>query len=303
MASHLDITGPTCCCRNWVLPLDPVEETYEDNKHHNGTAILDIERYSTLTKLLYVTAYVLRFIECIKSRGSKPTGPNTASELSMAQMLWIQSCQYSTYLKEITSLQKNQISSRCLPLVRQLWLFLDSSNTLRFGGRIHNVPIDHNTKFPYLLPGDHQFTALIVYATHATQLHGGTNSTITALRQCYWIPAAWRVVAKSLWKCVICRRVAWKLFHIPDPPPLPLARVQDGPPFSVTGVDFTEAISVRNEGFPFLQAFRRFAACRSLPPHLVVSDNVSTYTPAAKELNKLFQSPTLRSALMHKGTV
>jgi len=46
----------------------------------------------------------------------------------------------------------------------------------------------------------------------------------------------------------------------------------------------------------FLQAFRRFAARRSL-------DNASTYTSAAKELNKLFQSSTLKSALMHKGTV
>ena len=49
-----------------VLPLDPVQETCEDNKYHTVAAILDIERYSTLSKLLYVTAYVLRFIECIK---------------------------------------------------------------------------------------------------------------------------------------------------------------------------------------------------------------------------------------------
>ena len=215
-------------------------------------------------------------------------------------MLWIQSCQHSTYLKEITSLRKNQTSSRRLPLVRQLRLFLDSSNTLQCGGRIHNAPIEHNTKFPYLLPGNNRFTALIVYAT---QLHGRTHSTVTALRQCYWIPAAWRVVAKLLRKCVICRRVAGKPFPIPDPPPLPLARVQDGPPFSVTGVDFTGAMYVRNEGaigeykvyvclftwaihlevvtdlteMAFLQAFWRFAACRSLP-RLVISDNALTYT-------------------------
>ncbi|XP_065904022.1 uncharacterized protein [Dysidea avara] len=52
----------------------------------------------------------------------------------------------------------------------------------------------------------------------------------------------------------------------------------------------------------FLQAFRRFAARRSLP-RLVISDNASTYTSAAKELNELFQSPTLESALMHKSTM
>lgn len=162
-----------------VLPLDPAEETCEDNKHHTVAGILDIEWYSTLSKLLCVTVYVLRFIECIKSCGSKPAGSITASELSKAQMLWIQSCQHSTYLKEITSLQKNQTSSRRLPLVRQHRLFLDSSNTLRCGGRIRNALVDHNTKFPYLLPDNHRFTELSVYATHATQLHGGTNSTVT----------------------------------------------------------------------------------------------------------------------------
>ena len=58
---------------------------------HTVAAILDIERYSTLCILLYVTADVLKFIECIKSHGSKPTVPITVSELSKAQMLWIQS--------------------------------------------------------------------------------------------------------------------------------------------------------------------------------------------------------------------
>ena len=150
-----------------------------------------------------------------------------------------------------------------------------------------------------------------MYATHATQLHGGTLSTVTALRQRHWIPAARRVVVKLLQKCVICRRVARKPFPTPDPPPLPLARVQDGPPFSVTRVDFMGAMYVKNEGevgeykvyvclftcastraihlevvtdlteVTFLQAFRRFAARRSLP-HLVISDNASMYTSAAK---------------------
>ena len=171
-----------------------------------------------MSKLLYVTAYVLRFVECIKPTKSKPTGPITANELSRAQTLWIQSCQHSTYYKEIASLRKGQAPTRRLPLVKQLQLFLDSSKLLRCGGRIHNAPVNHNTKFPFLLPANHRFTALIVYAAHANQLHGGTHSTVTALRQCYWIPVARRVVAKLLRKCVICRRLTGKPFPIPDPP-------------------------------------------------------------------------------------
>ena len=128
-----------------LLPLDPIEEAFESQKHPTVADIIDIERYSTLSKLLYVTAYVLRFVECIKLTESKPTGPITASELSKVQMLWIQSCQHSTYFKEITSLEKGHASTRRLPLVRQLQLFLDSSRLLRCGGRIHNAPVSRNT--------------------------------------------------------------------------------------------------------------------------------------------------------------
>lgn len=59
-----------------------------DQQHlavHSGVeTIIDINRYSMLTKLLYVTAYVLRFIECLKSpaRTSKITGTITVNELS-----------------------------------------------------------------------------------------------------------------------------------------------------------------------------------------------------------------------------
>jgi len=126
-------------------------------------------------------------------------------------MLWITSCQYSVYSKEINSLQKHKTGRRRLLLVRQLRLFLDNTN-LWCGGRIHNGPVEQCTKFPYLLPANHKLTALIVYATYAKQLHGGVLSTATALKEHCWIPTAQRVVTKLLRKCVICRRGIGKLF-------------------------------------------------------------------------------------------
>ena len=51
--------------------------------------IIYINRYSTLTKLLYVTACILRFVGYVKSHISKPAGPITVNKLSKAQTLWI----------------------------------------------------------------------------------------------------------------------------------------------------------------------------------------------------------------------
>ena len=75
MESQLDVHVQLSVVEAEVLPPDSVEETCEDNKYPTVAAILDIERYSTLFKLLYVISYVLQFIECIKSHESKPTGP------------------------------------------------------------------------------------------------------------------------------------------------------------------------------------------------------------------------------------
>ena len=163
--------------------------------------IIDINRYSTLTKLLYVTAYVLRFVGYIKSHVSKPAGPITVNELSKAQTLWIRSCQLSAFSKEINNLKNNPVSNRRSPLVRQLRLFLDSCNLLQCGGRIHNAPVGRHTKFPYLLPTGHRLTTLIVYATHANQLHGGVHSTVTA-SSCWEVTEEVCDLSSCCWKAI-----------------------------------------------------------------------------------------------------
>jgi len=199
------------------------------------------------------------------------------------------------------------------------------SKYIRCGGRIHNAPVNSNTKFPLLLPKDHHLTRMIVYATHKEQLHAGVNSTVTTLRQQYWIPSARQVVRRLLRQCVPCRKVMGKPYMVPESPPLPQARIKEGRPFEVTGVDFTGALYVKNHGIEskvyiclftcglsravhlevvtdlsvemFLQAFRRFTSKRSLPC-LMLSDDGSTYVLAAKELEQLFKS---QEALSTKG--
>ena len=132
------------------------------------------------------------------------------------------------------------MSSLTLPLLRltdflvcQLRLFLDKSGLLRCGGRIHNAPTTQLAKFPYLLPTKHPFTKLIIYATHEKQLHGGVNSTLTAIRQCYWIPSARQVIRKLLRHCVNCQKIQGKPYQTPDPPPLIKERTQNAHPFEL----------------------------------------------------------------------
>lgn len=117
---------------------------------HGLHTIIDVTDYSTLHKLIAVTAYVLRFVHC--SRGNRHSGPLTTAELQQAKHRWIKDCQHQAFSKEVVNLQCKPPAAKRLPLVRQSRLFLDKNNCLRCGGRIHNAPLSQLSKFPFLLP-------------------------------------------------------------------------------------------------------------------------------------------------------
>ena len=169
---------------------------------------------------------------------SRVTSSLTTIEIHDAEKRWLKSCQATQFQDEIANMQTNSRNSR-LPLVKQLRLYLDSDGIIRCGGRIHNAPLGYAAKFPYLLPKKHELTKLIVFDAHENQLHSGVNSTITQLKQKYWIPSIRQCVRSLLRTCVKCTRVIGRPYRTPDPPPLPKVRVEEAPPFSVTGVDFT----------------------------------------------------------------
>ena len=179
------------------------------------------------------------------------------------------------------------------------------------------------TKFPYLLPSKHPVTKLIVVDTHKKLHHGVVSITVTALRQVYWIPCIRQCVKSVIRQCVPCRKLMGKPYKSPDSPPLPKIRVMEAPPFTVTGVDFTGALYVKEREETkvyiclftcavtravhlevvtdltvqtFLLAFRRFSSRKSLPK-MMISDNASTYLAAAEELQRMFNSEALMEAL------
>ena len=173
--------------------------------------VISINRHSTLSKLLTVTAYVLRFAGNLRiSLEQRQTGPVSAKELISARLQWIKDTQQTVYWREIANLHQiaKQPSISRIMLVRQLRLFLDPEGYLRCGGRIHNAPLNEATKFPYLLPSKHPLSSLVILDIHTTLCHSGTGATLTALRQSYWIPAGRQFIKSLLRNCVICRKVS-----------------------------------------------------------------------------------------------
>ena len=120
-----------------------------------------------------------------------------------------------------------------------------------------------------------------------------------------------------------------KPYRAPDLPPLPKIRVQDTPPFTVTGVDITGALRIRGKSGienaylclftcaskravhlevvtdlsteTFIQAFRQFASQKSLP-HTMISDNAMAFSAAANTIQSLIKSTTVQDTLHCHGT-
>ncbi|XP_068245329.1 uncharacterized protein [Palaemon carinicauda] len=152
----------------------------------------------------------------------------------------------------------------------------------------------------------------------------GVNATVTSVRQKFWIPQLRQLVKSVLHHWVICKKVQGKPYRTNIMPPLLEFRVQRKQPFSVTGVDYTGALRikegkqnpevyvilftcqitsgihlevVRNQSADsFLMAFRKFSSCKGFPS-LMLSDNATTFVAASEYLKMMADSPLFQNHL------
>ena len=119
-----------------------------------------------------------------------------------------------------------------------------------------------------------------------------------------------------LHQCVLCKRFQGVAYHTPPPPPLPLFRVKEEPPFSYTGVDFAgplyiQSFEVTKSNKAWICLFTclvtrvvhldittdlstdTFIRClkrsRRGLPHKFLSDNGKTFKAAAKFIKTVFK--------------
>lgn len=77
------------------VPMDPTETSSGISK------IIDLSKYSILTKLIRVTSYVLRFITNVRDSTTKQTGPLSVKELNTTQFRSTLNSQQQQFLFEV----------------------------------------------------------------------------------------------------------------------------------------------------------------------------------------------------------
>ena len=108
---------------------------------------MDSTKYSSVTKLVRVTANVIRFIDKTRKCSDK-SGSLTSEELKKAEMMRLHSVQRNSFTDVFQAILGNTRNN----LQKQLGLYIDEQGMLRCKGRLDNAELKEDARRPVLLP-------------------------------------------------------------------------------------------------------------------------------------------------------
>ena len=192
---------------------------------------IECEKYSSITKMIRVTALTLRFVKWLKDPKYKG-GIITCSELNKAEQMWIKYIQR----KNSSDVFESISSERPNNLQKQLGLYVDNG-ILRCKGRIDQASLTESARRPVLLPNNERFTHLLIEKIHKQGYHSGVSQCLSQVRYKYWIPQGRATVRSVLRGCTVCRRHEGGPYRMPTMAPLPETRVTEAIALTRTGLD------------------------------------------------------------------
>lgn len=199
-----------------------------------------LTKFSSWEKLKRVLAYILRFINCLKSK-QKIVHSITHKELEIASMKILAHIQRIHFPKEIKSLKQNM---ECSTKIQRLAPFLDENGLIRVGGRLKNSKLAYGAKYPILLPKNHVIVHNLIDYYHKKHLHAGPLQLQSILQQMFWILSGRSVIRSRIFKCLRCFKT-----KPPTTAPLmgdlPAGRVTPTRCFNVSAVDFAGPYTIR----------------------------------------------------------
>ncbi|XP_043243765.1 uncharacterized protein LOC122392683 [Amphibalanus amphitrite] len=276
----------------------------------------DPGRFSSWLRYKRVVAWMLRFARnaAIPVNDDRRKGQLSQDEILGAEKRILLMAQKREYPVELRKLEKGEPLPPSSSL-RPLTPVIDGDGVMRVGGRLTNAPLSRDARHPVVLPRQSGITRLIIAGKHAEVAHAGPEHTLSAVRECFWIPRGREAVKTQLRECPVCRRRRAEP-SAPQMAPLPPARFDGRRPFSSAGIDFFGPFYVRylrrtQKRYGFLAtcmatravhlemvhaldadscllALRRFFARRG-KPECLFSDNGTNFVGSYREIRKELQ--------------
>ena len=187
-----------------------------ESMDQNSPLGINVEKYSSVSRLIRVTAWCLRFINKMRKK-SIQKGCLSNEELNDAEQLFVKHCQRKHFPDVISSIEKGKPNN----LAKQLDVYVDEKGLLRCMGILKHANLCEAAKFPILLPQKDRFTHLLIEKEHKRILHSGASQTLNEIRMKFWIPHGRAAVRSRLKMCKVCKRVEGGPYKLPNMAPLP----------------------------------------------------------------------------------
>jgi hypothetical protein len=128
------------------------------------------ERFFSFSKLVRVVAYILRFVNNMRTGERNMSRHLSCEELKQAHNCIIKVTRKQAFREDIYFLEKHGKVPQNSKLISPS-PFIDDTGLLRVGGRLKNAPIKYDQKHPLLMPKNHSVTNLLIESIHKQQLH------------------------------------------------------------------------------------------------------------------------------------
>ena len=169
-----------------------------------------LERFN-YWKLLRITAWIKRFRS--NCSGNRERGPLKSEEINSAESTWIRLAQLH---QEVN---------------KKMDVIQDENGITVVNSRIPGYR-------PILLPQRGEFVRRLIEERHHQTFHGGVASTMTKIRERFWIPKLRTAVKRVIHACHLCRQHRKQKLQTPATSDLPDCRAEFTRPFAAVGVDF-----------------------------------------------------------------
>ena len=174
-------------------------------------------RISSWSKLLRVTAWVMRWVNIVRKQVNKtnveegrPTQLHVLSvELKIAEVVGKR--KRKEFNEEFMVLDGHR-NKKLRDSIGSLNPHVGEDGLIRVGGRLQQSNLDEKVMHPVILPKKGKLTEMIIRWCHQKTAHSGRNITLNEIRASgYWVIQGNSAVKEMISRCVTCRRLRGKV--------------------------------------------------------------------------------------------
>ncbi|XP_044573986.1 uncharacterized protein LOC123258173 [Drosophila ananassae] len=164
--------------------------------------VIPFQRFSSFSRLVRTTAWVLRFAQrCRKQKSEFEEYGLTATECETVENLVVRQAQLESFPDEMRSAERGKDVASSSE-IRGLAPYVGENGLLRVYGRVDAALfMPYSARIPVILSHKHSLTEMVVRHFHDQMKHQNVDATIAQIRTRFWVTKMRRLLKKVISSC------------------------------------------------------------------------------------------------------